>query len=116
MPVLKIVDLQRQPLAQITSKLPNSVSLEFLGTENENDTDFRATLNAFVDYCQSNGLPLRTSRRVQEGDRTIFVDEQVLVKPDDERFLQALGDAIGCYTFGEQRKRIFALMQKEELP
>ncbi len=111
MPVLKIVDPQRQPLAKITSNPPNSVTLEFMVPENE--TDFRATLTAFVDYCQSNGLPLRTSRRVQEAGRTIFVDEQVLVKTDDARFLQALGDVIGCYTFGEQRKRVFALMQEQ---
>jgi len=111
MPVLKIVDLQRQPLAQIVSQPPNPVTLEFLSPENE--TDFRDTLTAFVDYCQSNGLPLRTSRRVQEAGRTIFVDEQVLVKPNDKRFLQALGDAIGCYTFGNQSKRVFALMQEQ---
>ena len=111
MPVLKIVDLQRQPLARITSQPPDSVTLEFLSPENE--TDFRDTLTAFIDYCQRNGLPLRTSRRMQESDRTIYVDEQILVKPDDEQFLQALGDAIGCYTFGDQSKRVFALMQEQ---
>jgi hypothetical protein len=109
MHTLRIVDFQRQPLAQVTSKPPDLLTLEFLSPENE--TDFQHTLTAFVDYCQHNGLPLRTSRQVQDGGHTIIVDEQIVVKPNDERFLQALGDAISCYTFGKESKRVFALMQ-----
>ncbi|MGF1567286.1 MAG: hypothetical protein ACFCVD_04325 [Nodosilinea sp.] len=111
MPVLRVVDFQCQPLVQIALKPPDLVTLEFLTPENE--TDLKDTLTAFVDYCKYNGLPLRISRRVQKVDRTIYTNEQVLVKPNDERFLQALGDAISRYTFGNQSKRVFALMHKQ---
>lgn len=111
MAVLRVVDFQRRLLAQITLQPPDSVNLEFLTPENE--TDLRDTLTAFVDYCKYNGLSLRISSQVQKADHIIYINEQVLVKPNDERFLQALGDAISCYTFGNQSKRIFALMHKQ---
>ena len=111
MHTLRIVDFQRQPLAQVSSKPPDLVTLEFLIPENE--SDFQAILKAFVDYCQHNGLPLRTSRKVQAEGHTIIVDEQIVIKPNDEGFLQALGDAISCYSFGPDNKRVFALIQDQ---
>jgi len=111
MPVLRVVDFQCQPLAQIVLRPPDSIALEFLIPEDE--TGLRDALTAFVDYSRYNGLPLRVSHQVQNIDRTVYINDLVLIKPNDERFLQALGDAIGCYTFGNQSKRVFALMQEQ---
>jgi hypothetical protein len=111
MPILKLVDFQHQALAQIVLQPPDSITLEFLLPNDE--TDMRDTLAAFVDYSIHNGIPLRVGHQVQNVNRTVYMNEQVLIKPNDERFLQALGDAIGCYTFGNQSKRVFALMQEQ---
>lgn len=112
MKMLKIVNPQRQPLAQITWSSPNQVTLEML--ETQTDADFKSALTAFVDNCQQKGLPFRTGRLVEQLNGTVFVDEQITVKPDDERFLQALSDAISRYTFGKNNERVFALMQEQQ--
>jgi hypothetical protein len=111
MSILRLVDSQHQILAQVVSQPLDSISLEFLIPEDE--TDLRDALTAFIDYSKHYGLPLRVSRQVQVMDCTIYVDDEVLINPHDERFLQALGNTISCYTFGNQGKRVFALMCKQ---
>ncbi|MEL0589483.1 MAG: hypothetical protein U1V55_07265 [Planktothrix rubescens PR222] len=110
MKMLKIVNHHRQPLAQITWTPDNQLQLEIL--EAETDADFKSALTDFVNNCQHQGLPFRTGRQVQQANGTVFVDEQFTVKPDDQRFLQALGDAISRYTFGERKIRLFGLIQE----
>lgn len=112
MKMLKIVNRQRQPLAQITWSSPNQVTLEIL--ETQANADLKSALTDFIENCQQKGLPFRTGRQVEQANGTIFVDEQITVKPDDERFLQALSDAISRYTFGKNSERVFALMQEQQ--
>lgn len=110
MEVLKIVDSQHHPIAQITWESQRPLSIEMLDAKT--DPQIESTLKDFLQNCQSRGLPLRTSRLVEEAERSFFINEQNLVQANDERFLQALSNAISRYIFGEQQIRLFGLIQQ----
>jgi hypothetical protein len=107
MKVLEITNIQRQPLGRITWQSPNQFNLEVLQPECE------ANLKAFINRAQNQGFPRRTGREVQEGDHNIIIDEQIMVKPGDEHFLETMADAVSRYTFGGQRA--FGLVKQQEV-
>lgn len=97
MSFLQIVDRQRQPLAEVTWAPPDKVTLKVLDSEN------KAALTAFIEDAQRDGVPFRTGREVKRNDKTVFVEEKIIVKPDDKRFLRALADTVCRFSIGGQR-------------
>jgi hypothetical protein len=95
MKVLEIVNIQRQPLGRILWESPDKLTLEVL------DSRFEAK-----------GFPYRKGREVEESGNSIFVDEKIIVKPEDEKFLAAMADAVSRFTFDGQR--VFGLLKEQE--
>jgi hypothetical protein len=97
MNVLRIVDRQRRPLARVAWEPPDRVDLEVL------DPSCAAELAAFIEQAKRDGVPLRTGRQVEREGQVVIVDEQIVVKPDDERYLRGLADAVSSHSFGGRR-------------
>ncbi|TRT84679.1 MAG: hypothetical protein EWV82_08060 [Microcystis aeruginosa Ma_AC_P_19900807_S299] len=106
MKVLEIVNIQRQPLGRIIWESPDKLTLEVL------DSRFEAKLQSLIEKGKREGFPLRIGKQVEESGHSIIVDERITVKPEDEKFLQAMADAVSRYTFDGQR--VFGLLKEQE--
>jgi hypothetical protein len=106
MKVLDIVNTQRQPLGRIIWESPGKVTLEVL------DTRFEAKLQSLIEKGKKEGFPYRRGREVKESGNSIFVDEKIIVTPEDEKFLAAMADAVSRFTFNGQR--VFGLLKEQE--
>ncbi|MBK1986790.1 hypothetical protein A0J48_004400 [Sphaerospermopsis aphanizomenoides BCCUSP55] len=105
MKVLEIVNLQRQPLGRILWEAPDKLTLEVV------DARFEAKLHNLIEIGKRDGFPLRTGKKVQESGNSMIVDERITVKPEDEKFLAAMTDAVSRYTFDGQR--VFGLLKEQ---
>lgn len=101
MKTLQLVDKERRPVGQIIWLPPDRVEVK------ADDAELASELSALVERGRTSGLPWRGGAQVEREGRKVFVEEQVKVKPDDERFLAALADAINRSTVAG--RRIFAL-------
>lgn len=106
MKVLEIVNIQRQPLGKILWESPDKLTLEVL------DSRFEAKLQSLIEKGKREGFPYRRGREVEESGNSIFVDEKITVKPENEKFLAAMADAVSRFTFDGQR--VFGLLKEQE--
>lgn len=104
MKILQLFNKQRQPLGQITWEPPDCLHVEI------QDAGITAEITALVEQVQHEGLSLRSGAQVEKDGHKIFVEQKITVKPDDERFLPALTNAINRKRFIGQR--VFALLQE----
>jgi hypothetical protein len=105
MKVIEIVNNQRQLLGRILQESPGQLTLEII------DSQCDAELKALIEQGQKQGFLHRTGRPLKKLDRTIFIDEQITVKPENEKFLEAMSEAVSRYTFGGQRA--FGLIKEQ---
>jgi hypothetical protein len=103
MTLLQITNREQRPLAQITWEPPDTVTLKIFALEHE------AALTAFIENAWHNGVPFRTATQMTEDGQTIYLMEEIVVKPNDERFLHALADESSSYTLAGER--IFGLIR-----
>lgn len=113
MKILNLVNRKRESLAKITWEAPNRVSVE-MSEATDTGKDTQSALQEFIDDCCSNGVNLKTGKQMEQDGQTILVDEKIQITTSDERFLSALSDAISSYSFGEQKARVFGLLQEQQ--
>ncbi|MEG4575285.1 hypothetical protein QUA56_21745 [Microcoleus sp. N3A4] len=101
MKTLKIVNSQKQPVASIGWESPNQLTVQVFDSKSETD------LNALLGQAKQRGIPYRLGGQPQAN---LMVDEQIIIGPDHEMFLEALSQAIGQLKFGGQR--VFGLIQQ----
>jgi hypothetical protein len=105
--ILQIVNRDRKLLAEIRWESPSQVNWQVF------EADCEADLKAFVERAKAEGVPFRTVSQILDEGQTRIAHQQVIVKPDDERFLRALSDMVMRYSFGGQRA--FGLLKKDPL-
>lgn len=107
MKVLEIVNFQRQPLGRIFWESPAQLTLEVL------DSRFEAKFQSLIEKGKKDGFPYRQSREVEDSSgHSIFIDEKITVKPEDEKFLDAMADVLSRYIFDGER--VFGLLKTQE--
>lgn len=100
---LRLIDKQRQALGTITWVPPDQVRVEIA------DPDLAAAIRDLVARGREPGLPLRGGGPARgEGEKGVLVETVEPVRPDDERFLRALADAINGRALAGQR--VFAVV------
>lgn len=105
MKILELMNKQRQSMGQITWQPPDQVRVT------ADDAELAAGLTALVDQARQAGLAWRGGEQVVRDGRNVFVERQVIVKPDDERFLAALADTINRAVVAG--RRVFALLREQ---
>ncbi|CCH93360.1 hypothetical protein MICCA_30009 [Microcystis aeruginosa PCC 9432] len=105
MKILEIVNKKRQPIGRIFWELPDKITLEVL------DSRFESKLQSLIETGKRDGFPYRKGREVEDSGHRIFIDEKIIVKPEDEKFLEAMADVVSRYTFGGERA--FGLLKEQ---
>ncbi len=95
MKTLQIVNIQKQPLAEITWEAPDKLTVEVF------DQKYATEINFFVDGVRQKGIPMRTGKSEEKSN--LMVDERVTIGLENEKFLQVLSDVVGRLKFGGQR-------------
>lgn len=110
MKILKLVNRKKESLARVTWESPDKISVEMLEASDE---DFKSKLTTFIDECCRDGVLLLTGKQIEQEGQTILFDEKIKITSSDERFLSALSDAISSHHFGEQKERVFGLLEQK---
>src|SRR6266480_3014697 len=82
--VLEIVNIKREALARITWHQSGQIAVEA-----EDDAVKRAITKLLADVSHT-GISLMAGSKVEKDGKTYFVQERLVIKPEDERFLAAL--------------------------
>lgn len=101
MKTLKIVNYQKQAIAQVDWESPDKLTVQIFDAASEIE------LNAIIERSKQTGIPYRTGG---ERDGNLMIDEQQAIGPKHEKFLEALSGIIGQVKFGGQR--VFGLIQQ----
>jgi hypothetical protein len=100
MKTLKIVNSQKQAIAQVDWESPDKLTVQIFDPASEIE------LNAIIERSKQTGIPYRTGG---ERDGNLMIDEQQAIGPNHEKFLEALSGIIGQLKFGGQR--VFGLIK-----
>lgn len=107
MKMMQLINKQREVVGQIRWTPPDQIQVDVA------DTTLAAGLNALLVEARENGLLLRGGGPLERDGKTVFVEKVERVKADDERFLQALANAISRVRFAGQR--LFGLVKDTEV-
>ncbi len=102
MKTLKIVNSQKQAIAQVNWEAPDKLTVQFFDPSSE------VELNAIIERSKQTGIPYRTGGQAQNSH--LMIDSQQAIGPNHENFLEALSGIIGQLKFGGQR--VFGLIQQ----
>lgn len=103
MKTLQIVDIQKQAIAEVAWENPDHLTVKFFDPSSEKE------LNAIIERSKQIGIPYRVGGQIK--DSHLMIDEQHLIGPDHENFLEALSNIIGQLKFGG--KRVFGLITQK---
>ena len=107
MKVLQLINQHRQVVGQIGWTPPDQLQVEVA------DATLAAGINALLAEAREKGLLWRGGGSQERDGKAVFVETVERVKADDERFLQALADAISRVRFAGQR--VFGLVKGAEV-
>lgn len=105
--MMRLINKQRQVIGHIYWKPPDQIKIDV------SDTGLAAGLNSMIVEACKNGLLMRGGGPLERDGKTVFVEKLERVKADDERFLNALADAISRVSFDGQR--VFGLVKGMEV-
>ncbi|MBE9258511.1 hypothetical protein [Dolichospermum sp. LEGE 00246] len=114
MKVLQIVNLQRDPLVEITWEKPDVInfSIKRENIDPKLKDDLISYLITSLEKFKNEGIPLRNGKEIIESDGSLtFIEELHLVKSDNEQFLEVLSDRINSQKFILDQDRLFALVK-----
>jgi hypothetical protein len=97
--------MQDQEMAHLTWEMPNQVTLE------ANDQTIRDEIQALLDKGCQEGIYLRTGREEIVDGEKIYLEERLIIFPNDDRFLSAFSDWISSFPIAGQR--LFGLVTTE---
>ncbi len=97
MKIMQIINKRRKVVGHVRWSPPDRIQVDV------NDAALEASLNALIVEARKNGLLLHGGGPLERNGKIVFVETVERIKPDDERFLNALTDAINRMSFAGQR-------------
>lgn len=103
MKTLKIIEKKKE-LGDITWESPDKINIDIA------DSEISSGIKDLLKIVRDTGLPLRGGEIIEKEDQKIYIEKVENIKPNDDKFLNALSDNISHVDF--HGRKIFGILKR----